>query len=136
MRKWIGIVSILLVGCRAHWIVSPVPTEPIHMQSAAVANGVLSPQGMSFTLISDYHAGKTRVIILAEPALKLADLTVTGNQIQLHEKAQRIPNRLVYAWGKLAQQQFLVPCPARKIKQSADSISGIFELEVTGGVCL
>lgn len=136
MKKWIGILSILLMGCRANWVVRPTPAEPIHMQEAVVANGTLNPQGISFMLITQYWDDEARVIVLTEPALKLADLTVSSNQIQLHEKAPRVPNRLVYAWGKLAQQQFLTSCPAREIKQPAQGISGTFELEVTGGLCL
>ena len=136
MKKWIWVFTVLLMGCRAHWVVSPAPKEPICMQEAAIANGVLIPLGLSFTLISQYQKEESRIIILTEPALKLADLTVSNGRIQLHEKAPHIPNRLIEAWGKLAQQQFLTPCPAREIKQPAEGISGRFELEVSGGVCL
>ncbi len=138
MKKWGGLLSVLLVGCQAHWAVTPAPSQSIDLPQAVVANGVLHPQEFYFTLISQYQASpaQARVIILTDPALKLADMTVSHRQIQLHEKAPRIPNHLVKAWGKLVQQQFLTPCPARKVNRQAQGITGTFELDVSGGVCL
>jgi hypothetical protein len=138
MKKIVWIFLIALSGCRAHWVYVPSPTEPISMQTAAVASGVLEPQDFYFTLISQYEQDKkqARVVILAEPALKLADLTVSKEQIQMHEKAPKVPSKLIRAWGQLAQDQFLTPCPARKIVQKSAAFKGTFELEVTGGLCL
>ena len=138
MKKWIGLFGVLLVGCQAHWVVTPAPSQSIDLPQAAVANGVLHPQELYFTLISQYQVApaQARVIILTDPAFKLADMTVSSQQIQLHEKAPRIPSRLVEAWGKLVQQQFLTPCPARKVNRPSQGIGGTFELEVSGGVCL
>lgn len=138
MKKVLWIFLITLSGCRAHWVYTPAPAEPISMQTAAVASGVLEPQDFYFTLISQYEQDKkqARVVILAEPALKLADLTVSKEQIQVHEKAPKVPSKLIRAWGRLAQEQFLTPCPARKIVQKSEDPKGTFELEVTGGICL
>lgn len=138
MKKIVWIFLIALSGCRAHWVYVPSPTEPISMQTAAVANGVLEPQDFYFTLISQYEQDKkqARIVILAEPALKLADLTVSKEQIQVHEKAPKIPSKLIRAYGQLAQKQFLTLCPARKIIQKSADLKGTFELEVTGGICL
>ena len=138
MKKVLWIFLITLSGCRAHWVYTPAPAEPISMQTASVANGVLNPQDFYFTLISQYEQDKkqARVVILAEPALKLADLTVSKEQIQVHEKAPKVPSKLIRSWGRLAQEQFLTPCPARKIVQKSADLKGTFELEVTGGICL
>lgn len=108
------------------------------MQTASMASGVLEPQKFYFTLISQYEPQpqQARVIILAEPALKLADLTVSNEQIQVHYRAPKIPGRLIRAWGQLVQEQFLTSCPARKITQKTALLQGTFEMEVTGGVCL
>jgi len=134
MKKIVGLFVVCLFGCRAHWVHTPTPAEPISMQTASVASGSLQPQNFYFTLISQYQeSGQTRVLILAEPALKLADLTVSKKQLQVHYQAPKVPAKLIQNWGQLVQEQFLVPCPARKIVQK--TTTGRFELEVTGGIC-
>lgn len=135
MKKYLLWVCFGLVGCQASFLYRPAPSEPIVMQEAVRASGVLQPQGLYFTLISHYQDKQARVIILAEPAAKLADLTVSEGQIYVHYKASQVPSRLIYAWGKLVQEQFLTGCPARQIAQAAEGIGGSFELEVIGGVC-
>ena len=135
MKKLIGLFVVLVMGCRAHWVHTPTPAEPISMQTASVASGLLQPQNFYFTLISQYQeSGQARVLVLAEPALKLADLTVSKEQLQVHYQAPKVPSRLIQAWGQLVREQFLVPCPARQMTQK--TTVGTFELEVTGGICL
>lgn len=136
MKKRIGIFLILLVGCSTHWVSSPAPTEPISTRTAVRASGVLQPQDFYFTLISQYHAGQARVIVFTEPALKLADLTVSKKQVQLHYQAPKIPSKLIEAWVQLVREHFLVSCPARDIRYKTTTLKGQFELEVTGGICL
>ena len=138
MKKVLWIFLITLWGCKTHWVYTQAPVKPISMQTAAVASAVLEPQDFYFTLISQYEQDKkqARVLILAEPALKLADLTVSKEQIQIHTKASEVPGKLIRAWGQLVREQFLTPCPARKIVQKSEDPKGRFELEVTGGICL
>ena len=138
MKKILWICLIFLSGCRAHWVSAPAPAEPVSVQSSAMAVGVLEPQDFYFTLISQYEPAKrqVRVIVLAEPALKLADLTVSADQIQLHERAPKVPGKLIRAWGQLAREHFLTSCPARKIIHKSAVAGGTFQLEVTGGICL
>lgn len=134
MKKIVGLFVVCLFGCRAHRVNTPAPTEPVSMQTASMASGVLLPQNFYFTLICQYQESqKARVIILTEPALKLADLTVSKKQLQVHYQAPKVPAKLIQNWGQLVQEQFLVPCPARKIVQK--TTTGRFELEVTGGIC-
>ena len=138
MKKIMGVFSIFLFGCGGAQVLHvSTPAEPLSMQTSSMASGVLQPQDLYFTLISQYNQDKqqARVIILTEPALKLADLTVSKEQIQVHEQAPKVPNKLISAWGQLAQEQFLTPCPARKIIHKTTALQGTFELEVTGGIC-
>ena len=135
MKKGLIGIGLCLLGCSTPWVYSPTPTQPIVMEQAAVANGVLAPQGFYFTLISQYQGTSARVVVLTDPALKLADMTVSASQIYVHEKAPRISQSLVTAWGELVQQSFLTSCPARQIRQEAKRVKGPFELAVTGGVC-
>lgn len=136
MKKSVLGICLLLMGCQTAMVYRPSPAEPIALQEAAQARGVLLPQEFYFTLISQYNKETARVLVLTEPALKLADMTVSKEQIYVHEKATQVPSRLVQAWGKLVQSQFLTPCPARAIVEPAQGINGTFELEITGGVCL
>ncbi len=138
MKKVFWISLLALAGCSSHWVYTPAPATPISMQTASVASGVLAPRDFYFTLISQYEPAQqqTRAIILAEPALKLADLTVSGEQIQVHERAGQVPNKLIRAWGQLVREYFLTPCPKRTIVQQSANLKGTFELEVTGGICL
>lgn len=135
MKKYLLGLSVLFVGCAHSLVYQPAPTQPISMQEAAIASGVLHPKDLYFTLISHCRGDKARVVILTEPALKLADLTVSQEQIYVHYKETQVPVSLVRAWGKLVQTQFLTPCPSRQITQTAEGINGTFELEVTGGIC-
>ncbi len=135
MKKYLLGLCVLLVGCSPSLIYKPAPVEPLTMQEALRASGVLHPKGLYFTLISHYQGDNARVVVLAEPALKLADLTVSKEQIYVHYKEAQVPAGLVRAWGKLVQAQFLTSCPSRQITQPAEEINGTFELEVTGGVC-
>lgn len=135
MKKYVLLLGVFLAGCHAAWVYTPAPAEPIALQEAVRASGVLHPKELYFTLISHYKGDKARVVILTEPALKLADFTVSPEQIYVHYKEAHVPDGLVRAWGKLAQAQFLTPCPARQITQPAQALNGSFELEVTGGVC-
>lgn len=135
MKKIIGLLVIFLFGCRAHWVYTPAPAESISMQTASMASGVLLPQDFYFTLISQYQESeKARVVIFTEPALKLADLTVSKEQLQVHYQAPKITAKLIQAWGQLIRAQFLVPCPTRQMVQK--TTGGTFQLEVTGGICL
>ena len=138
MKKIIGLSLIFLFGCGTHWVYAPVPAKTVSMQEASMASGVLQPQSFYFTLISQYdpNSAQARVIILTEPALKLADLTVSKDQIQVHERAAKSPNRLIRAWGELVRERFLISCPERKIIHQSGVARGTFELEVTGGICL
>ena len=137
MKKGIVVSLIFLSGCVARWVYAPAPNEPVSLQTAAVASGVLKPRDFYFTLISQYQpSGQARVIVLTEPALKLADLTVSKEQLQVHYKAAQIPGQLIRAWGQLVREQFLTPCPARKISYKSSLAAGTFELDVTGGICL
>lgn len=135
MKKYLLGLCGLLVGCSPALVYKSAPTEPLTMQEAVRAGGVLLPKGLYFTLISQYRGNEARVIILAEPALKLADLTVSQEQIYVHYKDAQVPVRLIRAWGKLVQAQFLTSCPSGQITQPAEGMNGTFELEVTGGVC-
>lgn len=128
-------ICLVLIGCTKPFVKTPVPEEPLVMEEAAVANGVLMPQDLSFTLVSQYKNSRARVVILMMPAVKVADMTVSANEIQLHEKARQIPGALVKRWGRLAQAYFLSPCPQRRIKHRFSAPTQIFELEVTGGIC-
>ena len=135
MRKYLLGLCIFLTGCSATLVHRPAPSDPIVMQEAARASGVLHTQELYFTLISYYRGDSARVVILTEPAIKLADLTVSQKQIYVHYKGAYLPVGLIRAWGKLAQAQFLTSCPSRHIVQPAEGVAGTFELEVTGGVC-
>lgn len=135
MKKYLLSLCMCLAGCSTPWVYAPAPVEPISLQEAVRASGVLHPREFYFTLISHYQGDMARVIILAEPALKLADLTVSGEQIYVHHKEDHVPNRLIRAFGQLAQAQFLTKCPTRQITQPDPETGGTFELEVTGGVC-
>lgn len=136
MKKQLVSLCIFLAGCSTPFVYKPAPEEPLIMQASARASGVLTPQALYFTLLSQYQPDhRARVVILAEPALKLADFTVTKEQIEVHDKQARVPVRLIRAWGDLVQKQFLTPCPPRKITHPARGVSGTFELEVTGGIC-
>ena len=135
MKQYVLSLSILLAGCSAPLVYQPAPREPLEMQQAVQARGVLYPKELYFSLISHYQNGKARVVILAEPALRLADLTVSAQQIYVHYKEPRVPDRLIRAWGKLVQRQFLTACPSRQISQPAEQTGGTFELEVIGGIC-
>lgn len=136
MQKLVGISLIFLFGCSAQWVYAPAPNEPIAMENASIAGGVLEPQNFYFTLISHYQpTQKARVVIMTEPAIKLADLTVSKQQIYVHARAPQVPGSLIRAWGQLVRERFLVPCPDRKIIQKAADLRGTFTMEVTGGIC-
>ena len=127
---------LLLMGCTKSFVNTPAPTHPIVMEEAVVANGMLQPQDLSFTLISQYHSSQARVIILTMPAIQLADMTISAEEVQLHHRAPHIPTTLINRWAKLVQKYFLTNCPPRKIKHSFSNPTQNFELEVTGGICL
>ena len=137
MKKWLGMSLLFLLGCHTHWVYTPVPQEPVSMQTAVRASGELLPQNFYFTLISEYApSGQARVIILTDPALKLADLTISAEQVQVHYRAPNVSGRMLRAWVELVRAHFLVSCPPRKIVHQTAVFRGIFELEVMGGICL
>lgn len=135
MRKFLIGLCILLSGCAAPLVYAPVPEGTLALEGAVRASGVWQPRGMYFTLISRYEGESARAVFLAEPALKLADLTVSPSEVRVHYKAEQVPDNLVRAWGKLVQDNLLTQCPPRQIAARAAGISGNFELAVTGGVC-
>ena len=127
---------LLLTGCTKTFVNTPAPAQPIMMEEAAVASGVLQPQDLSFTLISQYQPPQARVIVLTMPAIRLADMTVSAGKVQLHYRAPHIPATLINRWAKLVQKYFLTNCPPRKIKYGFSNPTQNFELEVTGEICL
>ena len=137
MKKTLLLIGLIwAAGCHASLSYRAVPDEPLNMQTAVRAEGVLHPNEMYFTLLSSYGGEQARVIVLTDPAIKLADMTVSPSEIAVHYKEPHVPARLVQAWGKLAQDALLRPCPPRQIRAAAPAVNGIFELDVTGGVCL
>ena len=136
MKRCLLGILLLLTGCTKSFVNTPAPAQPIVMQEAAVANGVLQPQDLSFTLISQYQAPQARVVILTMPAIQLADMTVSAEEVQLHYRAPHIPTILINRWAKLVQKYFLTNCPPREIKYTFSNPTQNFELEVTGGICL
>lgn len=127
---------LLLTGCTKTFVTTPPPAQPLVMQEASVASGMLQPQDLSFTLISQYKAPQARVVVLTMPAIKLVDMTVSAEEVQLHYRAAHIPAIWVQRWAKLVQEYFLTTCPPRDIKHTFSNPTQNFELEVTGGICL
>ena len=128
-------MGLLAAGCTASLVRTPAPQAPIPLQEAARAQGVWQPHGLYFSLISHYQAGQARVVILTEPAIKLADMTVSAQKTYVHYQDPRVPDVLVNAFAQLAREQFLTSCPSRQITQKINLPKSTFELEVTGGVC-
>ena len=135
MKKLTYIICFLLTGCSVPLVYAPAPAKSLAMQKAVIAKGVLRPQDISFTLISDYQQGRARAVVIGEPAFTWVDMSVTEKEIIFHEKNAQVPNQLALELGKLVQAQFLTACPARSINRPAKKLRGNFELEVTGGVC-
>ena len=135
MKKIIFLASLLLSACNPSLVRTPAPQTPVDLQTSARASGVWQPYELYFTLLSHYQNGQARVWVLAEPAIKLADMTVSAEQIEVHDQAPRVPTRLITAWAQLVRAHFLTPCPARHITYKINQPASTFELEVTGGVC-
>ena len=135
MKKLAILLAIGCVGCSATLVRVPAVGPGLDMQQAVRAVGVDNPSGFSFTLISQYQQDRARVVILAEPAFKLVDMTVYATQIQVHEQAPHIPTQWVHRWGKLVQAHFLAACPPRQITYREQGSSHTLEMEVTGGLC-
>ena len=136
MKKGLGVLACFLVGCSSPWVYAPAPAEPVSSETAAVASGVLEPQQFYFTLISHYQQGSARVVVLTDPAVKLADMTVSEKQITVHYRAPKVPAKLIKGWSQLVREQFLTPCPPRQITQETAALRGTFQLHVKGGICL
>ena len=135
MKKYIFLLGLFVTGCTASLVRTPAPQAPIPLQEAARAQGVWQPHGLYFSLISHYQAGQARVVIFTEPAIKLIDMTVSAEKIEVHDQAPRVPNTLVDAFAKLVRAHFLTSCPARQVAHESKQPKSTFELEVTGGVC-
>ncbi len=135
MKKILFLLCACLAACSAPLTYTPAPQTPLALDESARASGQLAAYDLYFTLISHYQDGKARVLILTEPALKLADLTVSAGQTEIHYRAPQIPTRLIRAWENLLKTHFLTPCPPRHITQAAVPLKGNFELEITGGIC-
>ena len=135
MKKYIFLIGLLAAGCTASVVRTPAPQTPLPLQVSARAQGVWKPYDLYFSLISHYQTGEARVVVLAEPAIKLMDMTVSARQTQVHYQAPHVANTLVSVFAKLVREQFLTFCPARQITQEITRPKSTFELEVTGGVC-
>lgn len=135
MKKLTCMACFLLTGCGLPLVYAPAPSAPLTMQTAVMAKGVLRPQDISFTIISDYQQGRARAVVIGEPAFTWADMSVTEKEIIFHKKDVHVPNRFAWELGQLVQAHFLTACPARTINRPAKKLRGNFELEVTGGVC-
>lgn len=132
---WVFLGAVCLAGCSAAVVYEPAQPQPILLAQSAVARGVLEPQGLAFTLVSQYQAGTARVLVLGEPLIKLADMTVSAEQIRVHYRAPRLPKALVRQWGELVQKHFLTPCPDAHMVQPLGRKDSYFEVQVKGGVC-
>ena len=136
MKKGLWVLVGLLAGCSSPWVYAPAPAEPVSAETAAVASGVLEPQQFYFTLISQYQQGSARVVVLTDPAVKLADMTISQGQMIVHYRAPKVPAKLIKEWGRLVRAYLLRPCPPRQIVEQTAALQGAFKLEVKGGVCL
>ncbi len=134
MKKIILFSFLFLTGCAGNLMYAPAPKEPISIQESAVATGILKSRGLSFTLISHYHNGGSRILILAEPMFKLIDMDVSKEKIQIYYKEPRLGNAQVKYFACLAQKYFMTPCPSRHIIDGKGSKNRV-ELNVTGGIC-
>lgn len=132
MKNIILFSFLFLTGCVGNLVYAPAPKEPVSIQEAAVASGILKAQGLSFTLISRYQDGTSRVLILAEPMFKLIDMEVSEEKIRIYYKARRLSKPQIMYWARLAQKYFMTPCPPRHIVAGGKNGA---ELNVTGGVC-
>ena len=132
---WVFFAAVCLAGCSAAVVYVPAQPQPILLAQSAVARGVLEPQGLAFTLVSQYQNETARVLILGEPLIKLADMTVSAEQIRVHYRAPRLPKALVRQWGNLVQNHFLTLCPAAHMRQPLGRTDSYFDVQVKGGVC-
>jgi len=134
MRYFLLFCVFFLVACSNTFIKTQAPETTLDMQGAATASGVIEPQQFYFTMITRYNTDRVRALVLAEPAIKLADMTVYKDKTELHYKAPKVPQKLLKIWVLMIKQNFFTACPQRHIvyKQGTKIIA---QADVTGGIC-
>lgn len=134
MKLFLFFAIIFLTGCASAFIKTPAPDTPLDMQAAVRTNGVIEPYQFDFTMITQYQTGQVRAVILAEPAFKLADMTVYKDKTELHYKAPKVPQKLLKIWVSLIRENFFTACPQRHIVYK-QGIKVLAQAEVSGGIC-
>lgn len=134
MRYFLLFCILFLAACSHTFIKTQPPESPLDMQGAATASGVIEPQQFYFTMITRYQTDRVRVLILAEPAIKLADMTVYKDKAELYYKAPKVPQKLLKIWVLMIRENFFAACPQRHIvyKQGNKIIA---QADVAGGIC-
>lgn len=134
MKFFLFFAIIFLTGCASAFIKTPVPETPLDMQSAARTNGVIEPYQFDFTMITQYQGQQVRAVILAEPAFKLADMTVYKDKTELHYKVAQVPQKLLKIWVSLIRENFFTACPQREIFYR-EGKKIIVQAQAAGGIC-
>ena len=125
---------IFLAGCSSPFIKTPAPVAPLDMQTAATLSGVIQPQEFDFTMITQYQGQQVRAVILAEPAFKLADMTVYKDKTELHYKAPKLPQKLLKIWVSLIRENCFTACPQRQIIYR-EGAKTVVQAQAAGGIC-
>ena len=125
---------IFLSACSCPFVKTAAPAAPLDTSSAVRASGTITQNNFDFTLIAAYQGDKVRALVLAEPALKLADMTVYKDKTELHYKADKLPQKLLKIWQGLIRENLFTACPARQIIYSRGG-KMLAQAEVTGGIC-
>lgn len=115
---------LVCMGCSSGLVFTNPPIASLDATKVLQINGQVKDWGMHFTgVVSPVSNLQIRMVILSEIGIKLADIGVTKNTIEVYYKMDKFPKIAVATFGRLVQVEFLGKTCAQEAFTYKDKVS-------------
>lgn len=132
MRIWGLLLCLLLAGCRSGLVFKEAPQTVLDSRQTTKLVGEIQPWGLYFTALSHYDGEQTRLLILSEIGIKLLDMGISAQQMEVYFKAEALPKVAAAAFGRFAKTHLQTACPEQQISFTDSRTRARFSVQATG----
>ncbi len=121
------IVCLSIWGCASHLVYKPTPSQQISLSDSVQIAGTVNPWGLDFVAVSHVEKDHTRLIVLSALGIKLLDMAVFPQRIEVYVKQEKLPNLVVQAFGRFTRAKLATSCPETNIYYQDTYARAVFQ---------
>lgn len=133
MKKSILFFVCFLTACAGRPIYQDPPQTILRSEEMVRTQGVF--RDMGFVALSKYENEQTRVIVMSEIGIKLADMTVFPSKTDIYFKQAQFPLRAVEAFARFTRAHLFAVCPPAQVEYKDRFSRAVFKAQSKGEQC-